>query len=281
MLPQCSHITKKRGVYYYRRRIPKSPGSEVALSLRLDQEFRRLTQDVTTDDKTDLAAILRDYLKAHLASDMERRIETPNAPMFGMAVPGRSHASVELEWIDVELAGARSALAGRNYDHEGPLVHDLMEHYKVPEQYRNALAHGILQANVELWETVRQRTLGNFSSLIEAPLRADANIRAAVEVPAGPTLTQVLPKFLDYAERDKGWRGQTLAQNKTTYRMFVECCGDKPVAAYAKTDLTKFYDLLRAPAIVLKEQGMGGPDAGTDHRADEGTGHPAPDHDDR
>ena len=55
MLPQCSHITKKRGVYYYRRRIPKSPNREVVLSLRtrvfrvaeclangLDQEFRRL-----------------------------------------------------------------------------------------------------------------------------------------------------------------------------------------------------------------------------------------------
>jgi hypothetical protein len=67
MLPQRSHITKKRGVYYYRRRIPKSPDSEVALSLQtrmfrvaeylatwLDQEFRRLTEDVTTDDKTDL-----------------------------------------------------------------------------------------------------------------------------------------------------------------------------------------------------------------------------------
>jgi len=71
MLPQCSHITKKRGVYYYRRRVPKSPGREVALSLRtrvfrvaeclateLDEEFERLTEDVTTDDKTDLAPIL-------------------------------------------------------------------------------------------------------------------------------------------------------------------------------------------------------------------------------
>ena len=70
MLPQCSHITKKRGVYYYRRRIPKCPNREVALSLRtrifrvaeclateLDQEFRRLTEDVTTDDKIDLTAI--------------------------------------------------------------------------------------------------------------------------------------------------------------------------------------------------------------------------------
>jgi hypothetical protein len=66
MLPRCSHITRKRGVFYYRRSIPKTPNGEVVLSLRtrvfrvaecladgLDQEFRKLIQGVTTDDKTD------------------------------------------------------------------------------------------------------------------------------------------------------------------------------------------------------------------------------------
>jgi len=268
MLPQCSHITKKRGVYYYRRRIPNSPHSEVALSLQtrifraaedlaigLDQEFRRLTQGVMKDNKTDLTAILRNYLKRRLAFDMQRRVDTPHAPMFGVAEPGRSHASVDLEWIEGELASARSELAGRLYNHQRPLIDDLMEYHKVPEQYRNAFAHGILQANVELWETIRQRTLGNFSSRSEAPSRDGASGGATVEAPAGPTLSEVLPNFLDYAQKDKGWRGQTLAQNKTTYRMFEECCGDKPVAAYTKTDLTKFYDLLRAlPQLYSKSK---------------------------
>jgi hypothetical protein len=126
MLPQCSHITKKRGVYYYRRRIPKTPDSEVTLSLHtrifrvaeclatgLDQEFRRLTQNVTKDDPVDLAVILRNYLKRRLAFDMRERVETPHAPMYGVAEPDRSHASVDLEWIEGELASARSELAGR------------------------------------------------------------------------------------------------------------------------------------------------------------------------
>jgi hypothetical protein len=142
-------------------------------------------------------------------------------------------------------------LSARVYDHQRPLIDDLMEDRKIPEQYRNAFAHGILQANVELWETVRQRTLGNFSSLSEAPLREIAS--TAVEVPAGPTLTEVLPKFLDYAQKDKGWRGQTLAQNKTTYRMFEECCGDKSVTAYAKTDLNS-HDLT---SVAQKGRGKG------------------------
>src|SRR3979409_673899 len=128
MLPQRSHITKKRGVYYYRRRIPKIPDSEVALSLQtrmfrvaeylatgLDQEFRRLTEDVTTDDKSDLAPILRTYLKRRLPADMRDRVETPRAPMLCVAEQGRAHASVDLEWIEGELAQARSELAGRLY----------------------------------------------------------------------------------------------------------------------------------------------------------------------
>jgi hypothetical protein len=175
--------------------------------------------------------------------------------MFGEAEPGRSHASVELEWIEGQLSQARSELAGRLYDHQRPLIDDLMEDNNIPEQYRNAFAHGLLQANVQLWETVRQRTLGNFSSLGELPLRDGASSGATVEAPAGPTFTEILPNFLDYAQKDKGWRGQTLAQNKTTYRMFEECCGDKPVAAYTKTDLTKFYDLLRAlPQLYSKSK---------------------------
>jgi site-specific recombinase XerD len=272
MLPQCSHITKKRGVYYYRRRIPNNANCEVVLSLRtrlfrvaecladgLDQEFKRLMQGVTTDDKTDLPAILRTYLKQRLDFDMQRRADTPHAPMFGSPVPGRSHGKVDLEWIEHELAGARGELAGRAYNQQRPLIDELMEAHKVPEQYRNALAHGILQANVELWETVRRRTLGEFTPIREAPLWADARSAAAVEVPTGATLTEVLPAFLDYAQKDKGWRGQTLAQNKASYRMFEQCCGDKPVAAYVKTDLTKFYDLLRAlPQLYSKSKEWAG-----------------------
>jgi hypothetical protein len=31
--PGCSHLTKKEGVYYYRRRLPDHLGTDVALSL--------------------------------------------------------------------------------------------------------------------------------------------------------------------------------------------------------------------------------------------------------
>jgi len=34
MFPQCSHITRKRGIYHYRRRLPAHPTRELTLSLR-------------------------------------------------------------------------------------------------------------------------------------------------------------------------------------------------------------------------------------------------------
>lgn len=40
MLPHCSHITRKRGVFYYRRRFPMPLKGEVALSLRT-RKFRK------------------------------------------------------------------------------------------------------------------------------------------------------------------------------------------------------------------------------------------------
>jgi hypothetical protein len=109
MLPQCSHNTKKRGVYYYRRLIPKCPNREVALSLRtrifrvaeclateLDQEFRRLTKDVTTGDKIDLTAILRKHLKG--SSIVWRKVKTVTTPTPGTVIRLRVVSSDFANW---------------------------------------------------------------------------------------------------------------------------------------------------------------------------------------
>ena len=87
MLPQCSHITRKRGVYYYRRRLPGATKSEIAVSLRtrmfreaqwlaarLDQEFREVIARVNKNDQAvDIQRIARGYLKSKLDHDMEQR----------------------------------------------------------------------------------------------------------------------------------------------------------------------------------------------------------------
>ena len=64
MLPQCSHIARKRGVYYYRRRLPKPFSGEIAVSLhtkvfleaewlsrRLDSAFERVLKHMVETNK--------------------------------------------------------------------------------------------------------------------------------------------------------------------------------------------------------------------------------------
>ena len=124
-----------------------------------------------------------------------------------------------------------------------------MEKHEVPHEQRGELFLAILHADVAKWETIRKRTLGDFS--FEPPdldpVQPDQPREPNAKLVArGPLLSEVLPGFLDFMSKDEGWRGQTLAQNTTTYRMFEECCGDRPVASYERKDFATFYDLLRA-----------------------------------
>ncbi|MGH9805668.1 MAG: hypothetical protein ACRD9W_00120, partial [Terriglobia bacterium] len=55
-----------------------------------------------------------------------------------------------------------------------------------------------------------------------------------------PRFSEVPPSFLDFMSKDNGWRGQTLAQNTATYKMFIACCDDRPVTKYELKDLAAF-----------------------------------------
>jgi site-specific recombinase XerD len=218
------------------------------LAARLDQEFRGVIAKVNkSDSATDILRIARAYLKSKLQHDMEQREAASHRPLYNMySAPGRSSAG-DLEWVEAELETAKTELRERLYDHQRPLIDEIMEAHSVPPEQRNALAHAIFKVNVDFWETVRQRTLGDFSEphTIERAHSVQQNGSTAPSI-AGPLLSQVLPSFLEFMSRQEGWRGQTLAQNTATYKMFVECCGDRPVAAYERKDLAAFFDILRA-----------------------------------
>ena len=57
MVPQCSHITRKRGIYTYRRRLPRPLQGEVALSLGTDK-FR--VAEAFDESRRGLPDLLRD-----------------------------------------------------------------------------------------------------------------------------------------------------------------------------------------------------------------------------
>ena len=263
MLPQCSHITRKRGVYYYRRRLPGDAKREIAVSLRtrmfreaqwlaakLDREFCKIMSSVKKYEKSeDIQRIAREYLSSKLEHDMEVRIASSGIGAYSRSKePGRIVAD-DLEWIEGELLGARARLRERLYDHERHTIDGVMGYHGVPAEQRNALAHALFQADVEFWETVIERTKGN-PYAEPAMLRSFEPVQSnGVAVPAlttGPLFSDVLSSFLNYMSTYEEWRGQTLAQNKTTYAMFVQCCGDLPVAAYERKHCAAFYDLLRS-----------------------------------
>jgi uncharacterized protein DUF6538 len=263
MLPQCSHITRKRGVYYYRRRLPGATKSEIALSLRtrmfreaqwlaaqLDQEFRGIIASLRQNkDTADVQRIAREYLKSKLDHDMEQREAASRQAVYATYAEVGSSFADDLAWVETELQTARTELRERLYDHQRPLIDEVMEAHSLPPQVRNALAHAVFRANVEFWETVRQRTLGDFSQprAIEHDQPVQSNGPKAPS-PSDPLLSEVLPGFLDFMSKQEGWRGQTLKQNTATYNMFIECCGDQPVTAYERKDLAAFYDTLRGLA---------------------------------
>jgi hypothetical protein len=135
MLPQCSHrershkcfhITRKRGVYYYRRRLPSPPGGEIAVSLGtsnyreaehkatlLDHVFEAARATMTTTP-ADLQKTLRDYLRSTLDIDAEARMNTaPGKPVYAGSRDGEDPVDTDLEVIDDLLGDAREALSPR------------------------------------------------------------------------------------------------------------------------------------------------------------------------
>lgn len=269
MLPQCSHkcshITRKRGIYYYRRRLPKPFFGEIAISLhtkdflqadwlsqRLDSVFERVLLRMTdsSDHRTDIAEIAKQYLRDSLASDLlVRQRQAGQAPPTGWYKWASSIDAVELE-----LDAAKEALAGRKVprrvDANG-FIDWLMEKHEVPREQRGELTLAILRADVAYWETIRKRTLGepggfedDQSVAANAPPVA-ANGSNALPASTGPLFSEVLPGFLKFMQEQEVWRGQTLAQNEATYEIFIQCCGDRPIGSYERKDFAAFFDLLR------------------------------------
>jgi hypothetical protein len=125
-----------------------------------------------TDEGINIQRIARDYLKRVLKSDMEERVACANRPVYNMSYDEGASATADLEWVEAELKTAKTELRERLYGHQRPLIDEIMNDNAVPPGHRDALAHAVLQARVEIWETIYKRTQGDFSSRPEEPLRA-------------------------------------------------------------------------------------------------------------
>jgi integrase len=310
MVPQkshnWSHIKRKQGTFVYRRRLPRPHAGEITVSLgttsfwpaqamaeALDQAFDLFLQTRPMDIA--FKEPLRRYLQEQVKELRRRHLRTPpGQPVHATGVDGHSSVlDADLAAIDSELAVLRSSLRSRDIRLAEPIAPYVLP-YRLPGTMHVELCVGILQANIQLLEKSRRWLL---EGLIEGadvpkPWKDDATPAALasdgrsnnsaglshspkIGVAPSPVLSEVLPRFIKLMREEKGWRGQTLAQNQTTYRMFIDCCGDRPVSEYERKDLAKFFDLLRAlPASYSKSKewtGLAPPDIvertkGSDHQ---------------
>ncbi len=303
MFPQCSHITRKRGIFTYRRRLPRPLSGEVTLSLgtrsfwlaqamaeALDQAFDAFLRSHPMNAA--LKNILRHYLEEQLEELRLRHLRTPaGQPVYATGLNGhRSALEADLATIDSELAQLRTNLHNRDIRLAEPIA-PRVHPYKLPGTMHVELCLGILHANIQLLEKSRRWLLegpidwaDGTQSLEddERPARfmsargADADAQApSPEAPPSPLLSEVLPAFIELMTNEECWRGQTLGQNRATYRMFIECCGDRPVSSYTRRDLARFYDLLRAlPALYSKKKEWSGLSLAEIVERAKGTDHP-------
>jgi hypothetical protein len=159
MLPQCSHITKKRGVFYYRRRIPMTATGEVALSLqtcnyrcaehrtrRLDHLFIHLVRLMT--DRSKIASILRHYLNERIAADERSWLR---GETYARDVDdGEAPLQAEIRWTEYWLNDARRDAASRDYAGVEEAANQLLAEHGLPEDDFPEVAYGIVQARVPI-----------------------------------------------------------------------------------------------------------------------------------
>lgn len=99
------------------------------------------------------------------------------------------------------------------------------------------------QAGAETMKQVAMAAL-TAGSKAEPPPAAPASV-----APVGPTVTELLPDFLQWKATQGNWTAQTGAQTEATIRLLTELVGNKPLPAYTRQDAASVYDdLLKMPS---------------------------------
>ena len=185
--------------------------------------------------------------------DARLRFSVPaGRPVYGLGQeppPGPDIAELDRQTIGVVLSEMRHALASRDFASVADTVNHLLTSHGLPEAVRAALSYGVLEAHVKLAEEMQRRALGlSPVVMFDEPPGIVSPSPAPAAAPAGPLFSELLPKYVDLAVTEKRWRRQSQAQNKDTFSMFKEVCGDLPVNTYTRAMLSDFYETLRAPS---------------------------------
>ncbi len=188
MLPQRSHkdarrVARKRGVFYFRRRLPGVDAGEVAVSLQtrnfreaewlaamLSREFDRMVGSMGKD-RQQIAEALRRYLSKWLEDDERAWLQAkPGRPVYAWdAEEDEDPVAVDLAAIERDISDARQDLARRNFVAVADAADEVIREHGLSPADHAAVCLGILQARVKVFEARRERALGNGVAYNDAP----------------------------------------------------------------------------------------------------------------
>ena len=164
--------------------------------------------------------------------------------------------------LDVKEALARNELQRANQWVDALLEREGFD-AEIDAVSRARLQQGVLRASCEVAEAMRKRFEGDFNhtpadGVLVASTPPNPNREGATKSPAKPKkdasgFTVEAEQFRLARVRRGVWDPQTALQARKTYELFVELCGDRPIAGYVREDAVQFKNLLSdLPAVYGK-----------------------------
>lgn len=202
--------------------------------------------------QVDLATILRDYLRAALEKDFGHVQGADGGYPLPLWPLGR---------LETALDDTRAALADRDPRNVRHIVDSLMRQYELPEDVRHRLGIGVLEAEIRrLQEAIKSvkgeepLVLDTESVVTAAPEAGSSEKPSGAEpkpaasqprTPSTPLASTLIEPFLAKRRERDGLSHHDVSQEGTTFRLFLEVCGDRPVDGYGRGDITGFHETIR------------------------------------
>ncbi|TXM64826.1 site-specific integrase [Methylobacterium sp. WL12] len=199
----------------------------------------------------DLARLVQDFYATIL--EQENRHRLTGRPMTAEMCERRG------AYYDRLARDTRESLRCNRLDDARLVTLSLLSKRKIPlddlqpADFAQA-KQAMLRAGINVAEALKARYAGDFNyeptdKLLTAklaelqPVQAPAETTPAPE-PAftGPLMSEVGETFRLKQAARKAWDAQTAFQARSTYRLFVDVCGDKPLPAYTRKDAALFRD---------------------------------------
>jgi len=269
----ATRLTRRAGIYYYRRRGPLGRPSEIALSLRtrnyreaewlaesLDGHLHRnMMANMTIDE---IRALCRELLERLLEDDRARRVDyrERGRPVFA----SRHH----LEDHDGDILGAdkeaygddahfwRDVLAEGDFEAVSETVDEILEGREVTDTERRMLSVGVIEAFIKARELGQARSAGDAFTVLDLEPGAGISLlgpagilRSSQPVTVSPArdtppASEVTKGFMESVALNEV-RQQTLAQTKASIDLFIKAVGDRPMHTYGGADGQVYWNALR------------------------------------